>query len=127
MGNEIELVTDCVGRRCGYNIFESRIGCSSGSGTCRMTKMLEADESEFHDAQLAAATQQIKAILAAIPPDPSGREISFVHTNMGTLLAWVEHGGAVDPRSISDDASDEELAAALGLRLDGYAQMPTAS
>ena len=116
MGNGI---TACKGT-CDFAISNNAAGCSDGTGTCAPAELLEAEASGFHDENLVAATQQIRAILAAIPPDPAGRKLSFIRTNMGELLAWMDHSGA----EVSDDAvtaKDDDETIARALRLTGYA------
>src|SRR2546427_12338869 len=116
MGNGI---TACKGV-CDYAISNDSAACSDGQGTCSVAEVLEAEASGFHDENLIAATQQIRAILAAIPPDPAGRKLSFIRTNMGELLAWMDHSGAEVP----DDAvtaENDDATIAQALRLTGYA------
>jgi hypothetical protein len=85
-----------------------------------VAELLEAEASGFHDENLIAATQQIRAILAAIPPDPAGRKLSFIRTNMGELLAWMDHSGAEVPEG-AVTAEDDDATIAQALRLTGYA------
>jgi hypothetical protein len=116
MGNGI---TACKGT-CDFAISNDSAACGTGTGTCAQAELLEAEASGFHDENLIAATQQIRAILAAIPPDPAGRKLSFIRTNMGELLAWMDHSGAEVP----DDAvtaEDDDATIAQALRLKGYA------
>ena len=116
MGNGI---TACKGA-CDYTVYSNSAACNTGTGTCAVAKLLEAELSGFHDENLIAATQQIKAILAAIPPDPAGRQLSFIRTNMGELLAWMDHSGAeVSEEGVTADDDDATIAAAL--RLTSYA------
>jgi hypothetical protein len=81
----------------------------------RQSRLLVWRWSEFHDQYLIAATQAIKEILAGIPTDAQGRKLSFLHTNMGSLLAWVEHGEAVPANAVTADHGDATIAEALGL------------
>jgi len=116
MGNGI---TACRGT-CDFSIFNESAACGTGTGTCAAAELLEAEPSGFHDENLIAATQQIRAILAAIPADPAGRKLSFIRTNMGELLAWMDHSGAEVP----DDAvtaEDDDATIAQALKLKGYA------
>ncbi len=107
---------NCSGVFCGYGVAGGRINCDAGNGSCWGAFLLKAEISPFHDKQLSEATEKIKEILEAIPADPEGRKLSFVHTAFGTVLAWVNHdqgysaGSAV---TINDDA--EKVAAALGI------------
>jgi len=110
-------ITACKGT-CDYAISNDAAACSDGTGTCATAQLLEAELSGFHDENLIAATQQIRAILAAIPPDPAGRKLSFIRTNMGELLAWMDHSGA----DVPDDAvtaEDDDATIAAALRLTG--------
>lgn len=106
--------TDCSGRTCGYGAFDGDLGCTDGQ-SCSQARMLNAKESKFHDASLADASRKIDEILSSIPADPSGRQLSFLHTKMGTMLAWVRHDVDVPKGSSTAESPDEELSAALGL------------
>jgi hypothetical protein len=116
MGNGI---TACRGT-CDFSISNDSAACGTGTGTCAVAELLEAEPSGFHDENLIAATQQIRAILAAIPPDPAGRKLSFIRTNMGELLAWMDHSGAEVPEG-AVTAEDDDATIAQALRLTGYA------
>jgi hypothetical protein len=114
----------CTGKQCGYNIVQTvtkdgqitrDAGCSAGSGSCFEATVLNAEPTNFHDATLIAATEEIQKILKGIQPDPAGRKLSFINTNMGLLLAWVEHGKPVPPDAVTDKNTDEEVAEALKL------------
>jgi hypothetical protein len=97
---------------------EGVLECISGGASCAVTPLLEAEPSDFHDQALIDATQQINQILAAIPPDPQGRTVSFLYTKFGTILAWVRHGSdAAGPDSITGEDDDETVIEALGLRV----------
>jgi hypothetical protein len=115
MGNGINILEGCTGRLCGYGIANGKAGCSSGGGSCTAAKLLEAAPSEFHDQCLIDATQAIRGILEGIPADRYGRKLSFLHTNMGSLLAWVGHGEAVPANAVTADHADATIAEALGL------------
>ena len=91
--------------------------CEAGSGGCSPATILEAEESGFHDQQLVEATRKIRRILAKIPADPAGRKLSFCHTKMGTLLAWVQHGGKATGRRVT--AKDDNATVAKALKLKG--------
>ena len=116
MGNGI---TACKGT-CDYASSNDAAACGDGTGTCATAQLLEAEPSGFHDENLIAATQQIRAILAAIPPDAAGRKLSFIRTNMGELLAWMDHSGAEVPEG-AVTAEDDDATIAQALRLKGYA------
>ncbi|MEO6588189.1 MAG: hypothetical protein ABIP06_02575 [Pyrinomonadaceae bacterium] len=111
----------CGGRGGGSCVWVRSLGplsCVSGdASTCNEVNILEAEESDFHDCNLIDATAAIKEILAKIPADPNGRSLSFLHTNMGTLLAWVEHGGEPGEGAVTAEDDDATVAAALKLKL----------
>ena len=113
---------DCVGRLCGYGVAHGKVGCDSGDGSCWAARLLEADVSGFHDETLQEATLRIKAILDAIPPDADGRKLSFVHTENGTLLAWVNHAAGLPPDAVTYSDDPDMVAAALRLRPVGPTQ-----
>lgn len=116
MGNGFAESGDCVGKQCGYNIYEGTVGCSSGTGSCFEASVLSAEETYFHDKTIADATTAIQAILENIPADPNGRKLSFLNTNMGVLLAWVEHGKPVPPGAVTSNHDDATIAVALKLK-----------
>ncbi len=111
-GNE----TLCTGRICGFQVAGESLGCITGSGGCASADLLEAEPSAFFDDQMAEATRAIKEILAGIPADPNGRMISFINTNAGTLLAWVDHSGAVLENAVTQNDDDATIADALKLK-----------
>lgn len=104
---------------CDFAHHDGQTSCQQGQGSCTNAKLLEADPSDFHDENLIAATKQIKQILEGIPPDPQGRTLSFLHTNMGSLLAWVRHG-ATDIPADAVTAKDDDATVAKALKLKGY-------
>jgi hypothetical protein len=104
------------GGDCMFQIMGDTLSCSSGDPTCSLASLLEAEESTFHDAVLIQATTEINSILASIPEDENGRNLSFLHTDMGIFLAWVEHGGTPVEDALTADSDAEELAAALKLQ-----------
>jgi hypothetical protein len=106
---------------CSFVIMtDGTAACETGPPTCTAAKLLEAELSTFHDANLAEATRKITEILDGIPPDPHGRKLALMHTHFGSLLAWVEHRGMVPAdQGIRPDANDATIAEAL--RLKGYA------
>lgn len=105
------------------------MGCQTGTGDCAAALLLEADVSEFHDQRLSDATSKIKAILEALPQENSqGWTLSFLHTNMGTLLAYVDHNAtfsATEPL-ITAESDDKDVIAALGLRTYAASQASSA-
>jgi hypothetical protein len=79
--------------------------------------LLDANPSTFHDDYLIQATLEINEILQRLPKDPEGRKASFLHTRMGTLLAWVRHGAtSVPPGAVTAKNDDATIAKALGLK-----------
>lgn len=106
----------CVGKACSFFISGESLACSSGKGDCAVAEILEAEISGFHDEHLAEATRQIRAILSGIPEDPEGRKLSFLVTDMGLLLARVDHGATIPDDAITADHDDETLARALRLK-----------
>jgi hypothetical protein len=93
------------------------MSCENGNGGCGIAELLDADESDFHDQSLIEATRKIKRILAGIPKDSRGRKLSFCQTNMGTLLAWVQHGGKASGRRVTARDSDAKVTKALKLKV----------
>lgn len=119
---DFDVPGDCSGKMCGYSVFNGDLGCESGSGSCWVANLVEANTSVFHDEVLQDATLQIKAILEGIPADPEGRKLSFVHTEHGTMLGWVRHGVTQPNGKVTFDSGAERVKEALGLRLDPPAQ-----
>jgi len=112
--SSIDIGLDCSGRQCGYGEFAGDLGCTDG-GSCFHAGLLQAKESRFHDATLAKATSQINDILASIPEDSDGRQLSFLHTPYGTMLAWVRHDVEVPTNAVCADGSPEDVISSLGL------------
>lgn len=113
--NEV-MASECVGRACGFQLKEQTLACTQNGGSCMHAKFLEAEISAFHDEALAEATRKITQILADIPKDPDGREISLILTNMGSLLAWVDHSGISLDEPVTENDDDAMIAAALKLK-----------
>ena len=78
--------------------------------------MLDLNESPFHDAALVKASQEIQAILDTVRPDAYGRQLSFLHTQMGTVLAWVRHDIEVPADAVRAASPNDEVIKALGIR-----------
>ncbi len=112
-------VGDCSGGLCGFGA-RSRVDCVGGNGSCWNVKLLEAKRSEFHDEKLQRATWAIRLILDDIGQDSQGRTLSFVHTKMGTILAWVGHPETIADDVVTYDSPNEALARTLGLIGVGY-------
>ena len=114
-----DIISVCTNKSagCTYEVVNGVIICVPGLSACSPVSFLEAEESGFHDCNLIEATAAIKEILAKIPPDPNGRKLSFLHTEMGTLLAWVQHGGQPSDGAVTASDDNGEVAAALKLKL----------
>ncbi|MGC2238910.1 MAG: hypothetical protein WA584_22330 [Pyrinomonadaceae bacterium] len=108
----------CTGASCDFAVGGSngQVSCLSGSGTCLAGDLLEAESSGIHDDTLIEATQKIKQILSEIPADSDGRKLSFLVTNMGLLLAWVNHDEDIPANAVTAKDDNEILAKALKLK-----------
>lgn len=113
--NEV-MASECVGRSCGFQSKEHTLACTQNGGSCMQANFLEAEISAFHDEALAEATRKINQILADIPEDPDGRQISLILTNMGSLIAWVDHSGISLDDPVTENDDDATIAAALKLK-----------
>lgn len=107
-------INPCRGRTCGYAVYGGDMGCDEG-GSCFEAIMLEAKESSFHDADLKKATLEIKRILEPLQEKCGDRQLTFVQTKLGTLLAWVRHDIEVPADAVREDSSEEDTIKALGL------------
>ena len=111
--------TGCIGKACDFVIRDDDATCESGSSTCSIAKLLQAEPSGFHPQELIDATNKVNQILEAIPADPHGRTLSFLHTNDGSLLAWVDHKAMAPADGVRPD--DDEATVARALRLKASA------
>jgi hypothetical protein len=125
MKNTNDLTDDpfhkaCTGTNCDFAIdTELEAGlCLSGAGTCLSGGLLEAESSGFHDEALIEATRKIRQILSDIPPDRDGRQLSFLVTGMGILLAWTSHGESIPENSVT--AGDDDATVAKALKLTNW-------
>ena len=85
----------CTGGMCSFGVYNEDLNCETGDGSCWTARMAEAEStSKFHDKELYEATAKIHEILNGISKPADGRQLSFVHTDDGTILAWVRHNGA---------------------------------
>ena len=77
----------CGGRGggCSFQHNDGVLSCVPGNSNCNPVALLEAEESDFHDCGLIEATKAIKEILANIPADPNGRNLSFLHYRNGNF------------------------------------------
>jgi hypothetical protein len=108
---------DCVGSFCDWANGKSGPQCVDGSGGCAIAHFCEAEESSFHDKNLQDATKKINRILSRIPEDAKGRKLSFMDTHMGTVLAWVKHGGKPAGRQVTRQDDDATVAKSLKLKV----------
>lgn len=106
--------TDCAGRKCGFGVCNDDLGCTDGAN-CFEAGLLNAEVSKFHDTALADATAKINSIISAIPPDSADRQLSFIQTKMGTMLAWVRHDIDVPSDAVTAASADNDVARELGL------------
>ena len=111
--------TGCIGKACDYVIVDDYAFCQTGTTSCTVAKLLEAEPSGFYDAKLIEATRRLREVLEGIPPDPRGRKLSLLHTNLGSLLAWVDHSATAPVKGVT--AADDDATVAKALRLKGYA------
>lgn len=102
----------CVGRQCEFHVdtVNEEVLCETGVGTCTDATLLEANISKFHDQSLSDATGKINEVLSSIPKDPDGRQLSFLFTNQGIMLAWVRHG------IVSRHDDEATMSKALGVK-----------
>lgn len=109
----------CTGQECIWTLTGGggQPGCEPGNSSCTNAKLLTAAPSVFHDQTLIDLTEQINALLQAVPPDPAGRKLSFMHTRMGPLLGWVEHGqeGGGTAEAVTAASDNATIIQALGL------------
>lgn len=112
---------------CTFQVVDGSLGCVPGTSSCQPVSLLDAEESAFHDSSLIEATRSIKEILAKLPQPADGCQLSFIHTNMGTLLAWVNHGADPVENAVTADDDDATIAAALRLKNVSIADVAQAS
>lgn len=112
----INEISGCTGKVCGFAAFTKEISCTGRNGSCWTASLLEADESPFHDKALQEATAIIRKTLDAIPKNREGRQLSFVHTPQGTLLAWVKHEETAPGGGVGYHDDPSELAKILRIR-----------
>lgn len=78
--------------------------------SCIVVDLRTAPLSNFHDAALAAATREINSVLEKVKQSKSdsSRELAFLNTGNGLLLAWVED-------AVGSQDEDAKINRALGL------------
>lgn len=107
----------CGGSMCSFGAFSSKLGCESGDGSCWTAFMAEADNTTlFHDQELYDATTEIQRILNGITKPTDGRTLSFVHTEEGTILAWVQHGVPFPGNAVKFKHGHTKVKAALKIK-----------
>ena len=112
-----EMNEGCTSKACDWAFASESMGCVNGSGWCAGAAFLEAEKSDFHSDTLIKVTAAINAMLSIVPKDDKGRKLSFVHTRMGTMLAWVHHDGSgPDEGEVGPESSDEEIKKALKIK-----------
>lgn len=108
---------ECSGSTCGYGALAGRIDCRPDDGSCWAAMMCEAEPSEFHDEELQKASAAIQRILNDVNNRKDGATLSFVHTEEGTLLAWVHHGESEFPEgAVTFKSGHEKVKKALKLK-----------
>jgi hypothetical protein len=71
--------------------------------------LLTASLSNFHDEELATATAEINKILAAAERTNPGKDLAFLETPRGFLLAWCGRG-------VSYESDEQEVLKFLRLK-----------
>ena len=92
----------------GVNCYESTKGGQT------VSRLWEADESSFHDAQLAGATRQINSILERLEKgneDPE-RRLSFIEVESQPFLVWSRY------EAIGPDGDPDTIRKALRLKAE---------
>ena len=108
-----DSVRNCSGTECGYAAFSGEVACVAG-GNYFTAYMLNAKESNFHDATLIKATSDINGMLAKIEI-PDGKTLAMLHTPYGSMLAWVRHDLPVPTDAVTGDSPKKDHIEALGL------------
>ena len=112
-----EIPGECSGLACGFGAFGDEVNCDTGSGSCWTAMMAEAEDTMFHDKTVQEDTRQIREIIDRIPADPKGRKLSFVHTEDGTILAWVNHGNPFPEGTVTLESGRDNVRKALKLKV----------
>lgn len=110
----------CLGRSCDWLAYNSSLNCVNGSkASCFSAILLEADISAFYDDKVRKITKAINKILDDAAEDFNGRKLSFITTDIGILLAWVEHGKNAEDFSedaVTVDSDSDTVIDALKLK-----------
>jgi hypothetical protein len=91
------------------------VTCGPTGGSCARAQFLDAEVSGFYTETLKDVSTRMQAILNEIGPDADGRELCFLNTRRGVLLAWAVERDVMPASSITADSSFEEITEALGL------------
>jgi len=92
--------------------------CRGRPNTCNNLRLLQAEDSPFHDEVLIGATDRINAILDEVrDAAPEGLHLAAIDTTTGLLLVWVE---AIEPPDdlspyVTADSPEDVIEDALGL------------
>jgi hypothetical protein len=113
----IDNENPCRGGDCGWGYWDESLNCGGSGVGCAEAYFLECEESDFHDANLVKATRAIKAILAMIPNDINGRNLSLLQTKLGVVLAWTEHTETYQGGGITRDSDDADVINALNIKM----------
>lgn len=93
--------------------------CGPGGGSCvpgPFLSPLVSEDRTFHPESLREATIQINAILDELRMhSPAGRDLDFLQTPVGMMLAWSQHDVAVPPNAVTAGSSYENIMRAFGL------------
>lgn len=112
----------CDGSRnaCKWVKVNKKITCVGGYPTFCSPHIpfLDAESSDFHDADLIEATKKINQavtdILSELPQE-EGRVTAFIRTRTGILLVWKHDDVEVSSDAVTPDSDDETIARALKL------------
>jgi len=113
-------IEGCSRQGCDWHQDANEASCVDGGNSCSKASFLIAEPSAFHDEALIQTTQELNEILRRLPQEVDGRNLSFIHTRMGTLLAWVRHGATSVPAG-AVTANDDNATITEALKLKGYA------
>jgi hypothetical protein len=85
----------------------------STANDCTVVGLWQADRSDFHDAELQNATEEINEILDRVERDneDSSRHLGFINFQGQLMLVWSHHGEVI---SSADD--DRHIAKALKIK-----------
>lgn len=107
---------ECFGSTCGFGEWGGKLNCRPDDGSCWTAMMCKADSTDFHDEELQKASAEIQAILDRVNSRKDGSKLSFVHTEEGTLLAWVHHGAHFPSDAVTFKSGRDKVKKALKLK-----------